>query len=88
MDWYDRLKFFLKAFLLGALVSTLTIGFLYYRAVRSGYLELKKEQGQMALTIQTLKVREVEALNKAIREYQADLEELFKVPVYDIENQK
>lgn len=88
MDWYDQLKCYLKGVLIGALAVILVIGFLYYRTIHNGYLELKKEQSQMALTIKTLKFQEVETLYKAIREYRADLEALYKIPIYDIKNPK
>lgn len=88
LDWYDRLICSLRAFLLGALASTLTIGFLYCRAIRSGYLEVQRGHEEIKLSISALKINQVEALNKAIRAYQADLEALFKVPVSDIESKE
>jgi len=87
-DPLDRLRCHIAYFLLGALISTLLLGFLYYRAQQSGYLVVKKEQDTIRMTIGTLRIKEVEAFNKAIRAYQADLEALFKVPVYDMKNPK
>ena len=88
LDWYDRLRCHLQGLVLGWLLTTFVLGFLYCKTVIWGYNTVMGEQTEIKETISALKIKEVEALNKAIREYQADLEALFKIPVYDIQNPK